>query len=103
MLRADVRLAEFTGTISPWRAANVLAVAKPALQRCLALALFDARHEPNRATVRLRIELAADGNARSVVDSVPAIPADACAKVLARPEIGGAGVLTFVAELERRP
>jgi len=103
MVRADVRLAEFTGTISPWRAANVLALAKPALQRCLALALFDARHEPDRATVRLRIELAADGNARSVVESVPAIPADACAKVLARPEIGGAGVLTFVAELERRP
>jgi NADP-dependent 3-hydroxy acid dehydrogenase YdfG len=51
----------------------------------------------------LRVELAPDGNVRSVVESVPAIPAEACATVLARPEIGGAGVLTFVAELERRP
>ncbi len=103
MLRSEVRLMESTGTIYQWSATTVLGLAKPALQRCLALALFQARDEPDKATVRIRVELRPDGSTGTRVESTPAIPADACATMLARPEIGGAGVVTFLAELQRRP
>jgi hypothetical protein len=102
MLRSEVRLVESTGTIYQWSATTVPGLAKPALQRCLALALFQARDEPEKASVRIRVEVHPDGSTGTQVESRPPIPADACATVRARPEIGGAGVVTFLAELQRR-
>jgi serine/threonine protein kinase len=102
MRRADVRLTEATGTVPMGRAEALLTLVKPALRRCLALALFQAPFEPRRATARIRIELRAGNVLDARVESSPPLPAEGCAGPLARPELGGAGVLTFVAELERR-
>src|SRR6267142_3113801 len=102
MRRVDVRLTEATGTVSMGRAEALLTLVKPALRRCLALALFQAPFEPRRATARIRIELRPGNVVDARVESSPPLPAEGCAGPLARPELGGAGVLTFVAELERR-
>lgn len=53
--------------------------------------------------MRIRVEVHPDGRTGTQVESRPPIPVEACATVLARPEIGGAGVVTFLAELQRRP
>jgi len=102
MRRADVRLTEATGTVSMGRAEALLTLVRPALRRCLALALFQAPFEPRRATARIRIELRPGNVVDARVESSPPLSAGACAGPLARPELGGAGVLTFVAELERQ-
>jgi len=102
MRRVDVRLTEATGTVSMGRAEALLTLVKPALRRCLALALFQAPFEPRQATARIRIELRPGNVVDARVESSPPLPAEGCAGPLARPELGGAGVLTFVAELERR-
>ena len=102
MARAEVRLVEATGTVPMGRAAALLTLVNPALRRCLALALFQAPSQPQRATARIRIELRPGNLVDARVESSPPLPAEGCAGPLARPELGGAGVLTFVAELERR-
>ena len=102
MRRADVRLTEATGTVSMGRAEALLRLVNPALRRCLALALFQAPFEPRRATARIRVELRSGIVVDARVESSPPLPAEGCAGPLARPELGGVGVLTFVAELERR-
>ncbi len=101
MARAEVRLVEATGTVPLGRAQALLTLVKPALRRCLALALFQAPSAPQRATARIRIEFR-PGVVDARVESSPPLPAEGCGGPLARPELGGAGVLTFVAELERR-
>jgi hypothetical protein len=102
MARAEVRLVEATGTVPVGRAQALLTLVKPALRRCLALALFQAPSPPQRATARIRIEFRPGNVVDARVESSPPLPAEGCAGPLARPELGGAGVLTFVAELERR-
>ncbi len=87
----------------PSRPLPLAPATSPVLQRRLALALFQARDEPEKASVPIRVEVHPDGSTGTQVESRPPIPADACATVLARPEIGGAGVVTFLAELQRRP
>ncbi|HME91876.1 MAG TPA: protein kinase, partial [Myxococcaceae bacterium] len=103
MARAHVQLAETTGTIAAHDAVSLLWAVKPALLRCLAVALSQAQSEPLRATARIRVEIRPGGSASSGVESSPKIPADGCGTALARPEVGGAGTMTFVAELERTP
>jgi len=102
MARAEVRIVEATGTVPLGRAAALLNLVKPALRRCLALALYQAPSAPQRATARIRIEFLPGNAVDARVESSPPLPAEGCAGPLARPELGGAGVLTFVAELERK-
>jgi len=103
MTRMLVQLAGTSGTISTGDALTLLQAAKWAVYRCLAVALFEARFEPLRATARIRVELRPGGSAKSQVESSPELPAEGCGMILARPEVGGAGAMTFAAELERVP
>jgi hypothetical protein len=77
-------------------------VARPALRRCLALALQEAPQRPLHLKARIRVELRPGTAAVARVESEPPLGPRACAQALARPELGGTGQLTFFADLERR-
>jgi serine/threonine protein kinase len=102
LVRADVWLTEATGTLSPSAALTLLGVVRPALRRCLALALWQVPNRPVRAAARLRVEMGPSGVVSAKTESQTRLLADSCASALARPELGGAGVLTFAAEIERK-
>jgi serine/threonine protein kinase len=102
LAHADIRLAEATGTVSPSGALDLLEVARPALRRCLALALQEAPQRPLHLKARIRVELRPGTAAIARMESEPPLGPRACASALARPELGGTGQLTFFADLERR-
>jgi hypothetical protein len=102
LVRADVWLTEATGTLSPTAALSLLAAVKPSLRRCLALALAESPERAVRAAARIRIELTPGGMVSAKTESETHLAADHCARALARPELGGAGSLTFAAEIERK-
>ena len=102
LTHADIRLSEATGTVSPTTALDLLEVARPALRRCLALALQQASQRPMHLQARIRVELRPGAPAVARIESEPPLGPRACARALARPELGGTGQLTFFADLERR-
>jgi len=102
LAHADIRLAEATGTVSPSGALDLLEVARPALRRCLALALQEAPQRPLHLKARIRVELRPGTAAIARMESEPPLGPRACASALARPELGGTGQLIFFADLERR-
>jgi len=95
----EIRLAATTGTASPAEARALLALSQLALRRCLAVALQAARGYAVRA--KIEVELQPGSAASSRIETEPRIAATNCARILARPELSGAGTLTFLATLAR--
>ena len=101
LTRAELRVAEVTGTASYAQAQDLLTAVTPALRRCLATALQESPDRALRARVRFQIELQ-DGVVRSArVETEPHLPAGLCAQALARPGLSGAGGFAVVGEFER--
>ena len=98
----DMRVAGATGTASVAQGQALLSAAQLALRRCLAVALQAAEGRPAFVQARIEIELRPGALPGARIETQPPIPAAACARILARPELSGAGTLSFAAALSRR-
>ena len=101
LIRAELRVAEVTGTVSYAQVQDLLTSVAPALRRCLAAALQESPDRALRARIRFQIEVL-DGGIRSArLEAKPNLPAALCSQALARPGLLGAGGFAVVGDLER--
>lgn len=97
----DIRLSGVTGTASFGEAQSLVSATQLALRRCLAVAMLASPLKPSFEKAHIEIELRPGAMPGARIDTDPRIAASGCARILARPELSGAGTVSVNAVLLR--